>query len=51
MDLKKRKKIYEQGSQLALTIFDGKLAYPKDWFHIYKLYVDDKTVSKEILDY
>ena len=51
MDLKKRKKIYEQGSQLALTIFDGKLAYPKDWFHIYKLYVDDKTVSKEIVDY
>ena len=51
MDLKKRKKIYEQGSQLALTIFEGKLAYPKDWFHIYKLYVDDKTVSKEILDY
>ena len=51
MDLKKRKKIYEQGSQLALTIFDGKLAYPKDWFHIYKLYVDDKTVSNEILDY
>ncbi len=51
MDLKERKKIYEQGSQLALTIFDGKLAYPKDWFHVYKLYVDDKTVSKEIIDY
>ena len=51
MDLKERKKIYEQGYQLSSTIFDGKLAYPKDWFHIYKLYVDDKTVSKEILDY
>jgi len=51
MDLKERTKIYEQGSQLAFTIFGSKLAYPKDWFHIYKLYVDDKTVSKEIVDY
>ena len=51
MNLEERKKIYEQGSQLAFTIFGDKLAYPKDWFHIYKLYVDDKTVSKEIVDY
>ena len=51
MDLKERTKIYEQGSQLAFTIFGSKLAYPKDWFHIYKLYVDDKTISKEIVDY
>ena len=52
MDLKERKTIYEQGFQLSSTIFgDSKLAYPKDWYHIYKLYVDDKIVSKEIVDY
>ena len=51
MDLKERKKIYEEGYQLSLTIFGGKLSYPKDWYHVYKLYVDDKTVSKKIVDY